>query len=59
MVVLHIFGSRIATILDLSVKRHSRVTVCCAGPSKVSKAGRRPKGCPVSLDQNARKAHHS
>jgi hypothetical protein len=41
----------------LSVKRHSRVTVCCAGRSKVSQAGPRPNRRSTSLDQNARKAH--
>jgi hypothetical protein len=38
MTVLYFFGSRIATVSGLFVKRHSRVTVCCAGPSKVSEA---------------------
>jgi hypothetical protein len=42
--------------LDLSVKRHPRVTVCCAGPSKVSQA-RRSDGRSTSLHQNSRKGH--
>jgi hypothetical protein len=29
MTVLYLFGNRIATVSDLSVKGHSRVTVCC------------------------------
>jgi hypothetical protein len=39
MTVLYFFGNRIATVSDLSVKRYSQVTVCCAGPS-----GLRPQG---------------
>ena len=31
VMVLYFFGRRIATVSDLSVKRHPRVTVCCAG----------------------------
>jgi hypothetical protein len=38
MTVLYFFGSRMATVSDLSVKRHSQVTVCCARPLKVDYA---------------------
>jgi hypothetical protein len=46
------FGSRVATVSDLSGKRHSRVTVCRAGLSKVSQAGHRPNGRSRGLHQN-------
>jgi len=55
MTVLYFFGSRIGTVSDLSVKRHHRVTVCCVGPSKVSRAGRHPNGRSTSPHQNTRR----
>ena len=58
LTVMYFFGGMIATISDLSVKRRSRVTACCAGPSEVSHAGHRPNRRSTSLDQNARKAHY-
>jgi hypothetical protein len=49
MSVLYFFGSRIATVSDLSVKRHYWVTVCCAGPmSKVRQIER-----PSRLDKSS------
>lgn len=32
-------GTGLLAVSDLSVKRHSRVAVCCVGPSNVSQEG--------------------
>jgi hypothetical protein len=60
MSVLYFFGRRIATVSDLSVKRHYRVTVCCARSSKVRQlvAPSNARVGSTSLHLNARKAHH-